>query len=94
MSSVDTRLLLRGLEDYRKALDRHLKKLETEFRVLEQRWAGLNAVYTGDAADEFRRYWLVTTARFNEYLIRTRRISEMLDERIEALRAFNRSEGL
>jgi len=94
MSNVDTRLLLQGLEDYRKALDRHLKKLDTEFHVLEQRWVALNAVYTGDAADEFRKYWMVTIARFNEYITRTRRISEMLDERIEALQEFNRSEGL
>jgi len=94
MAHVDTRLLLQGLESYRQSLDRHLKKLDAEFRVLEQRWSALNAVYTGDAADEFRKYWTVTIARFQEYITRTKRISEMLDERIEDLRAFNRSEGL
>jgi uncharacterized protein (DUF885 family) len=94
MSSVDTRSLLSGLEDYRKALDRHLKKTNTEFRVMEQRWRALNAVYTGDAADEFRKHWAVTTARFQEYLTRSQRIASMLDERIESLREYNRREGL
>ncbi len=94
MSGVDTRSLLKGLEDYRKSLDRHLKELNTEFRVMEQRSHALNSVYTGDAADEFRKYWSVTTARFREYLTRTQRISAMLDERIEYLREYNRREGL
>jgi uncharacterized protein (DUF885 family) len=94
MSGVDTRLLLRGLEDYRKALDRYLKKMNTEFNVMEQRWRALNAVYTGDAADEFRKHWSVTAARFKEYLTRSQRIASMLDERIESLREYNRREGL
>ena len=94
MSGVDTRLLLKGLEDYRKSLDRHLKELNTEFRVTEQRSRALYSVYTGDAADEFKKYWSVTVSRFQEYLTRTQRISAMLDERIEYLREYNRQEGL
>jgi len=94
MSNVDTRKLLQGLEDYRSTLDRHLQELNTEFNVMQQRWHALNSVYTGDAADEFRRYWSVTTSRFEEYLQRTHRIAAMLDERIESLREFNRREGL
>lgn len=94
MTKVDTRLLLRGLEDYSKSLKRHINKTNTEFRELEQRWHALNAVYTGDAADEFRRYWLGTTSRFNEYLTRSKKIAAMLDERIESLREYNRRNGL
>lgn len=94
MAKVDTRRLLRGLEDYRKSLERHVNKTNAEFQQLENRWRALNAVYTGDAADEFRRYWLGTTSRFKEYLTRSKKIAALLDERIESLREYNRRNGL
>ncbi len=94
MATTDTRILLIGLRAYQKHLERHLQVLRTEFNVLESRWQALNAVYTGEAADEFKAHWAITRARFQEYQDRTARILDMLKERIEALEEFDRPGGL
>lgn len=91
---ADTRRLLNGLVEYRSSLDRHLASLRTEFDALQSRWHAFSAVYDGDAADEFKRHWALTSARFNEYITRTTAISAMLDNRIERLREANKREGM
>lgn len=47
----------------------------------------------GDYADQFRAGWSRTSQRFQEYIDQTKKISAVLDERIEHLRRINQSEG-
>jgi len=91
---ADTRRLLTGLEEYRASLDRHLVSLQADFGAVQSRWHAFSAVFAGDAADEFKPGWAQTTARFEEYLARTKAIANVLDERIEHLRDANRQEGI
>lgn len=90
---VDSRILLAGLEQYCRALDKHLTNLQAEYQQLDNTWRGFSAVYQGDAADEFREGWMRTAQRFQEYIEQTLRISQILEARIEALRGVNRREG-
>lgn len=90
---ADTRILLAGLEEYHRVLGSHLSKLTAEFQQLDSTWRQFSAVYEGDAADQFREGWIRTTQRFQEYIEQTQKISAVLDERIEHLRAANRTEG-
>lgn len=91
---ADTRLLLKRLEEYRHSLRRHVIALRSEYEYLDVQWQRLSVVYQGDAADQFRAYWIRTADRFQEYITNTDRIAEILDERIEALREANREEGM
>lgn len=90
---ADSRILLAGLEEYRRVLGVHLSKLKAEYQQLDNTWHRFSAVYEGDAADQFRAGWIRTTQRFQEYIEQTQKISAMLDERIDYLRATNRTEG-
>jgi len=90
---ADTRILLAGLEEYHRVLGRHVSQLSSEFQTLSSIWHRFAAVYEGDAADQFKSGWMRTTAMFQEYLEQTHQISGMLDERIDALRQANRTEG-
>ena len=90
---ADTRILLAGLEEYHRVLGRHVSQLSSEFQGLSSVWQRFAAVYEGDAADQFKHGWIRTTAMFQEYLEQTHQISGMLDERIDALRQANRTEG-
>ena len=90
---ADSRILLAGLEEYRRTLDTHLSKLKSEYQNLDNTWRRFSSVYEGDAADQFRAGWQRTTQRFQEYIDHTHKISIMLDERISALRDANRTEG-
>ena len=90
---TDTRILLAGLEEYRRVLGVHLSELTAEFKQLDNIWRQFSAVYEGDAADQFRAGWIRTTQRFQEYIEQTRRIGAMLDKRIEDLRVANRTES-
>jgi uncharacterized protein (DUF885 family) len=90
---ADTRILLTGLEEYHRILGSHLSKLTTEFQHLDTTWRQFSNVYEGDSADQFREGWVRTTQRFQEYIEQTQKISALLDERIENLRAANRTEG-
>lgn len=90
---ADTRLLLAGLIEYRAALERHVQSLRAEYDGLDIRWRAFASVYDGDAADQFKYGWDRTSHRFQYYLERTHAISQILDERIEALRQVNQEEG-
>lgn len=91
---ANTKILLRGLEEYHKTLTQHLRQLQQEFSSMESQWRAFSAVYEGDAADQFRSHWQRTTARFQEYIDQGQSIAKVLDERIIALRAANKQEGL
>src|SRR2546423_1079404 len=75
---ADTRVLLRGLEDYSDTLRRHLAELRAHFEALSAAWQRFSSVYEGDAADEFRDHWGITTRRFREYIDNTERIDRIL----------------
>ena len=90
---ADTRKLLRGLEDYQKQLRQHVTQLQKEYRHLERRWNAFRDVYAGDAADQFKPGWEQTSQGFREYLVQTKQIMSILDERIELLRKANRKEN-
>ena len=90
---TDSRILLAGLEEYHRVLGKHLSNLAGEFQQLDNSWRQFSAVYEGDAADQFREGWIRTAQRFQEYIEQTQKISVLLDERIEQLRAVNKTEG-
>ena len=92
--TTDTSLLLRGLEEYRSALNIHTQAVSQEYAQLDTRWQAFDQVYDGDAAREFRSHWLRTKQRFEEYIEAARKIGLLLDERIEALRRVNREGDL
>lgn len=90
---ADSRILLSGLEEYRRVLERHLTQVTAEYQQLDNNWQQFNAVSEGDYADQFRAGWFRTSQRFHEYISQTRKISAVLDERIEQLRRLNQTEG-
>ena len=90
---ADSRILLAGLEEYRRALGLHLSQLQAEYDHLDNTWRQFSSVYEGDAADQFRAGWMRTAQRFQEYIRQTGMIAGILDERIEHLRETNRTEG-
>jgi hypothetical protein len=90
---ADSRLLLAGLEEYRRALELHSAQLRAEYDHLDNAWRNFSSVYEGDAADQFRAGWTRTAQLFQEYIHQTGIIAGILDERIEHLRQANRTEG-
>jgi uncharacterized protein YukE len=90
--ATDARLLLRGLEEYHRVLGKHASNLTSEFQQVSAAWQRFSAVYEGQAADQFRQGWMRTSQRFQEYVEQTQKISSILDERIEDLREYDRSE--
>jgi hypothetical protein len=89
---ADSRILLAGLEEYRRVSGQHLSQLITEFQQLDNTWRQFSAVAEGDYADQFRAGWIRTSERFQEYIEQTQRICALLDERIEHLRNLNKTE--
>jgi uncharacterized protein YukE len=90
--ATDSRVLLKGLEEYHRVLGKHLSSLTSEFQQVSNAWQRFGTVYEGEAADQFRAGWMRTSQRFQEYIEQTQRISSILDERIEDLRKYDRSE--
>ena len=90
---ADSRLLLQGLQDYHQLLERHVIELQAEYDSLLRIWSAFSSVYEGDAADQFKAGWMRTDLNFKDYINATRKISMMLEDRIEALRDANREEG-
>ncbi|EDX77422.1 hypothetical protein MC7420_559 [Coleofasciculus chthonoplastes PCC 7420] len=91
--ATDTRILLAGLQDYRKSLEKHLTQLRSEYQQLENKWRAFNAVAEGDYADQFRGGWLRTEAQFKDYINQSEKIKVLLEERISGLIDLNRQEG-
>lgn len=90
---ADSRILLTGLEEYRRVLEIHLSRLTEEYQHLDSIWRQFNVEAEGDYADQFREGWMRTTQRFQEYIEQTRKINVVLNERIEHLRRLNQTEG-
>lgn len=90
---ADSRILLAGLEEYYRVLERHLAQLAADFQQLDTSWRQFNAVSEGDYAEQFRAGWIRTSDRFQEYLEQTQKISEVLDERVDHLRNLNKTEA-
>jgi hypothetical protein len=82
-------LLIDGLDDYQRSLDNHLRQLMLDFEALERQWHVFNTVYEGDAAAQFRRYWLRTLDHFREYFERAERIGRLLEEHVDDLKGSN-----
>lgn len=91
--AVDARILLKGLDEYRRVLDQHSSLLKMEFDTVETRWQQFSEHYEGEAADQFRAGWIRTTDNFKDYIEQTERIRRLLEERIEALRDADRAEA-
>lgn len=92
--ATDTKLLLSGLEAYLESVNRHIESLKEEYQHLDNTWRRFSACYEGEAADQFREGWLRTADRFREYMEGADRIRIILDERVDALREANRTEGV
>jgi hypothetical protein len=91
--AIDSRLLLSGLEEYSRVLERHSVMLKIEFNNVDSHWAQFSSVYEGEAADQFRAGWLRTTLNFQDYIRQTTQIHGVLEERIAALREANKTES-
>ncbi len=90
---VDSTKLLAGLLEYYADLDRHLTLLQADFQQLENRWQAFNAVYEGEAAQQFQISWLRTAQWFQDYINQTQKLMAILDQRILALQEANLSGG-
>jgi uncharacterized protein YukE len=91
--ATDARVLLHGLEEYSRALDRHSLMLKIHFSDVDRHWQQFSSVYEGDAADQFRAGWARTNQNFTEYIEETNRIQRLLEERIAALREADKTEA-
>ena len=91
--ATDARVLLHGLEEYSRALERHTVMLKLQFNNVDSHWQQFSSVYEGEAADQFRAGWTRTNQNFKEYIEQTDRIQKLLEERIEALREADRTES-
>ncbi|HKY43773.1 MAG TPA: WXG100 family type VII secretion target [Pyrinomonadaceae bacterium] len=91
--ATDARVLLQGLQEYSRALERHTVMLKIQFHDLDSHWHQFSSVYEGDAADQFRAGWIRTSQNFTEYIEQTDRIQRILEERIAALREADRTES-
>jgi len=89
---ADTRALLNGLLEYHKRLTLHVTQLQQEYQQLEVRWRMFRDVYEGDAADQFKRGWEQTAARFQVYIDEAQHIMKILEERIGFLSKANQQE--
>lgn len=83
--ATDAARLLSGLIEYQQSLAKHRQLLQVKFDSLKQRWHTFGSVYEGDAAREFRTHWLRTSQNFEDYLIATTSINQLLQARIQAL---------
>ena len=91
--ATDPRVLLQGLQEYSRALERHTVMLKIQFNDLDSHWRQFSSVYEGDAADQFRAGWSRTSQNFTEYIEQTDRIQRILKERIAFLREADKTES-
>jgi len=88
--ATDSRVLLAGLQEYQRVLEKHLSSLINEFQQLDNSWRQFSSVYEGTAADEFRAGWMRTAQRFQEYIDQTQKIKTFLEKGIEDLSEVDR----
>jgi uncharacterized protein YukE len=82
---ANPQVLLNGLQDYHKELDRHRTILREAYDHVRNVGEQFIAGYDGEAAEQFKAGWARTKRNFDLYLDETSRISAMLAERIEHL---------
>ena len=91
---ADVTQLIRALESYSRELERHNAKVTNAYQRLEQSLSRLSGVYEGTAAREFQSHWLRTKGGLAEYNKGSNEISRLLNERLAALKAADRPDGL
>ena len=91
---ADVTQLVNALERYSRELERHNAKVAEAYGRLERSLQKLGRVYEGTAAREFQSHWLRTKRGLTEYNRGSHNISRLLDERLAALKAADRPEGL
>ncbi len=91
---ADVTQLVRSLESYSRELERHNAKVASAYHDLERSLNKLRGVYEGVAAREFQSHWLRTKSGLAEYNRGAESISRLLNERLGALKAADRTEGL
>lgn len=83
-------LLLARLNSYAEALQRHNVAVTRAYENALESLTRLRQVYAGAAADDFMAHWDRTTAALEHYVEGSRRLSEILEERIATLRKADR----
>ena len=91
---ADVTQLVRALESYSRELERHNAKVAAAYSRLEHSLSKLNGVYEGTAAREFQSHWHKTKSGLAEYNRGSQAISRLLKERVAALKAADRPDGL
>lgn len=91
---ADVTQLVRALEGYSRELERHNAKVSRAYNDLERALSKLSGVYEGVAAREFQSHWLKTKSGLAEYNRGAQSISRLLNERLAALKAADRPDGL
>jgi WXG100 family type VII secretion target len=91
---ADVTQLIRALESYSRELERHNAKVSRAYQDLERSLNKLRGVYEGVAAREFQSHWQKTKAGLAEYNRGAQSISHLLNERLAALKAADRTDGL
>ena len=86
---TDATRLLRGLEAYTSALDRHLARLREHGADLNGAWTRLHEVYRGQGAEVFSQAFGRAREMSASYSANGEAMLVVLRERIEALRRFD-----
>jgi hypothetical protein len=86
---TDATHLLRGLEAYTSALDRHLARLREHGSDLNGAWVRLHEVYRGQGAEVFAQAFERAREMSAAYSANGEAVLVVLRERIEALRRFD-----
>jgi hypothetical protein len=87
---MDSTPLLTGLIEYKESLESHRAKLQSDYDGMKARTATCSHAYEGGDAREFWSKWHVTDQFFLDYLLELSKLIPMLNERIDALRQFDR----
>ena len=91
---ADVTQLIRALEGYSRELKRHNAQVSRAYSQLEKSLSKLGGVYEGVAAREFQSHWQKTKSGLAEYNRGAQSISRLLNERLTALKAADRPDGL
>jgi uncharacterized protein YukE len=82
---ANPQILLAGLRDYQKELERHREVLQLAYNEVSNIGQPFIEVYEGEAAEQFKAGWARTQQKFETYLEETQKINRLLLERMEAL---------
>lgn len=85
MANNDTRELIVRLKAYFATLERHLSQVNIGNEQLKNQWLRFNSVSEGNYADQFRTGWEKTQAQFYEYINQSKKIIDLLENRLQYL---------